>query len=51
MPKKIDPNSMRVSASLPPKLVKQLKREAIKNYMSVSQIVREALEVYFETEK
>ena len=51
MPKKIDPDSLRVSASLPPKLVKRLKSEAIKSYKSVSQIIREALELYFEKGK
>ena len=51
MPKKIDPDSLRVSASLPPKLVKQLKKEAMKNYKSISQIIREALEEYFEKVK
>ena len=48
MPKKIDIDSQRVSASLPPKLVKKLKKEALKSYKSISQIIREALEMYFE---
>ncbi|MBW1849729.1 MAG: CopG family transcriptional regulator [Deltaproteobacteria bacterium] len=48
MPKQIDPDSLRVSASLPPKLVKKLKNEALKNYKSISHVIREALEEYFK---